>query len=152
MADEYMGIPKIDVFAEKYEKPKAFVDKDEVSVSFSHTDTGIAASISKELNVGIDMEKRDRKVHERLAERMKNREESAALYNENELIRIWTLKESALKMIGTGLRKPMNSVIIKQKDSGIFSVRFDDASEATICSFRHEDHWVSICYHNNAVI
>lgn len=152
IADEYMGIPRIDVFTEKYEKPKGFIDSNEVSVSFSHTDSGLAASVSLEHNVGLDMEETGRNVHERLASRMRHPDEGDQLYKEHELIRIWTLKESALKMIGTGLRKPMNSVIIKQTDTGLFSVRFEDAREATICSFQHENHWVSICYHNNAVI
>lgn len=151
MAQQYMKIPKIDVFTQRYEKPKAFVNEEEVSVSFSHTDHALVAAISRECNVGIDMERTGRNVHQRLKDRMKHPDESDLLYESLEPIRIWTLKEAALKMIGTGLRKPMNSLIIKQNDHSLFSVEFDDGKQAKICSFQHQSYWISICYQNNAV-
>ena len=113
-ADAYLGIEKIDVFTQKYEKPKAFVNGEELSVSFSHTNGALAASLSWNMNVGIDMEEKERKINSRLLSRMKHPEESDSLYEETDLIRVWTLKEAALKMIGTGLRKPMNGTLIKK--------------------------------------
>ncbi|TVR33539.1 MAG: 4'-phosphopantetheinyl transferase superfamily protein [Balneolaceae bacterium] len=150
-ADAYLGIEKIDVFTQKYEKPKAFVNGEELSVSFSHTNGALATSISWNMNVGIDMEEKERKINSRLLSRMKHPEESDLLYEETDLIRIWTLKEAALKMIGTGLRKPMNGTLIKKIDKNSFIVQFDDGKQGKICSFQHQDHWISICYHNNAV-
>jgi phosphopantetheinyl transferase len=150
-ADLCMGVPKIDVYTQKYEKPKAFVDKVEVSVSFTHTDDALAASLSRLLNVGIDMERTGRSVSDRLLSRMKHPKESHFLYDQIELIRIWTLKEAALKMIGTGLRKPMKSTYIERINSDLFNVEFDDGKQAKICSFQHQEHWISVCYHNNAV-
>lgn len=146
IADRYWNVSRIDVFTQKYEKPKAFIGSREVSVSFSHTTDALAAAISDSFNVGLDMESIGRPVHKRLAERMKHFAESPLLYIENEWIRIWTLKEAALKMIGTGLRKPMNSVQISQTDKYRFSVQFDDGMRAKICSFPNHDHWISICY------
>jgi phosphopantetheinyl transferase len=151
MAQQYMKIPKIDVFTQRYEKPKAYVDEKEVSVSFSHTDHALVAAISRECIVGIDMERTGRNVHQRLTSRMKHPDESESLYEEMEPIRIWTLKEAALKMIGTGLRKPMNSLIIEQNDHSLFNVQFDDGKLAKICSFQHQHYWISICYHKTAV-
>jgi hypothetical protein len=46
MAASYLDMPFLDVFAEKYEKPKAFVNGREISVSFSHTRVGLAAGMS----------------------------------------------------------------------------------------------------------
>jgi phosphopantetheinyl transferase len=149
MANEFMDIGRMDVFTEKYEKPKAFVDEDEISVSFSHTDDALAASISNQHLVGLDMERISRQVNDRLLSRMRHHSEADELYLNSAPVRIWTLKESALKMIGTGLRKPMNSVIIKQQAPCLFEVFFDDGIHAKICSFQHQEHWVSICYHNN---
>lgn len=146
IAARYMEVSRIDVFTRKYEKPKAFIGSHEVSVSFSHTQDALAAAVSDKYNVGLDMECKGREVHKRLAERMKHIDESAILYHENEWIRLWTLKEAALKMIGTGLRKPMNSVLIRQTDDFSFSVQFDDGKQAKICSFPNHDHWISICY------
>lgn len=149
MADTYMNIPQIDVITAKYEKPKAFVDAEELSVSFSHTKTGLSAGISKTSIVGVDMEHVERTVIPRLTQRMKHPEENQILYENSVPIRIWTLKEAALKQIGTGLRKPMNSVKITQISSAVFDVEFDNGKQAKICSFQHKDHWISICYHNS---
>lgn len=146
MSDHFLGANEIKIFTEKNEKPEMHCDGKEVSVSFSHTDNGVAGAISNLMNVGCDMEHADRKVHTRLVDRMKHQGESEKLYESLEAIKIWTLKESALKMIGTGLRKPMNSVRISLLEKNQFDVLFDDGKEAKICSFQHQNHWISICY------
>lgn len=146
MADRFFNGKTIDVFTEKYEKPQAFIDGVEVSVSFSHTQDAIVAAISTSMNVGVDMEATTREVHERLAARMKSNEEKSTLYEENALIRVWTFKEAALKMIGTGLRKPMNHVTVSTENEHHFNAEFDDGNRAKICSFKYQDHWISICY------
>jgi phosphopantetheinyl transferase len=146
MADRFLNGKTIDVFTKKYEKPQAFIDGEEVSVSFSHTDDAIVAAISTSLNVGVDMEAKSREVHKRLATRMKSKDEKSTLYEGNSLIRVWTFKEAALKMIGTGLRKPMNHVTVSIENEHHFNAEFDDGNRAKICSFIHQDHWISICY------
>ncbi len=147
MAEEYMDDRRIDVYTPKNEKPKAYIDGEEVSASFSHTDDAIVAAISTGLNVGIDMEHAARMVKDRLASRMQAPGESNSLYESHPLIRVWTFKEAALKMIGTGLRKPMNQVAVHRNGEFTFNAQFDDGKKAKICSFSHEDHWISICYH-----
>jgi len=130
----------------KYEKPSATLNGDVISVSFTHTSKNVAAVISKEWVVGIDMESMDRRVSERLAERMKHSNETFKLYEKNPIIRIWTMKEAALKAIGTGLRKPMNSVCLDFVSDENFSVRFFNGIEAEIFSYQLTDQWISICY------
>jgi phosphopantetheinyl transferase len=151
MASHYLEGSTLDVFTPRNEKPQAFLDGEEISVSFSHTDDAIVAAISRTYNVGIDMEHSERVVHERLAPRMKAKHENSHLYSQHPLIQIWTFKEAALKMIGTGLRKPMNSVQIDPFDEFIYEAQFDNGRKAKICSFNHQEHWVSICYENNAI-
>ncbi len=146
MASEFLGVTSIDVFTEKYEKPKVFIDDAELSASFSHTTAALSAGISKEMNIGVDMELCSRVVTDSLKSRMKHESELTSLYEKIDPIRIWTLKEAALKQIGTGLRKPMKSVKIKSIESDLFSVEFDDGKHAKICSFKHQEHWISICY------
>ncbi len=146
MADQFFNGKSIDVFTKKYEKPQAFIDGEEVSVSFSHTQDAIVAAISTSMNVGVDMEATTRHVHDRLAARMKSKDEKSTLYEANALIRVWTFKEAALKMIGTGLRKPMNHVTVSTENEHHFNAEFDDGNRAKICSFIHQDHWISICY------
>lgn len=146
IASRYLDINDLRILTKKYEKPQAFQGNQEVSISFSHTDSAISAALSLKFVVGCDMESASRNVHSSLQKRMMQKEEADALYKKNEPIRIWTLKEAALKMIGTGLRKPMNCVRIEQLSEALFFVIFDDGKRAKICSFKHKDHWISICY------
>lgn len=148
IAEIYFSEPEIEVITKKYEKPRAFVNGNEISVSFSHTRDALSLGMSKQYNVGCDMESIERKVSPLLIDRVRCITESEELYKHVKPIQIWTLKEAALKMIGTGLRKPMNSVSIKMIDLSNFDVEFSDGKRAKICSFQHQNHWISICYHN----
>lgn len=146
MADEFLDEEVIQILTQKNEKPKAICEGREVSVSFSHTKDAVAGAMSFAYNVGCDMENVNRSVHSRLIDRMKHNDEKTDLYDKIEPVRVWTLKEAALKMIGTGLRKPMNSVRILMTKPEMFDVEFDDGKRAKICSFQHQDHWISVCY------
>jgi len=137
---------KIDVRLLKNEKPKAFLNGREISVSFSHTQKALSAVISEKYNVGCDIESVERSVSPGLIDRIKAGKEPDELYSEVEPIRIWTIKESALKMIGTGLRKSMNSIRVEQDDEELFTVDFFDGNRAKICSFKYQEHWITVCY------
>lgn len=130
----------------KYEKPSATLNGDIISVSFSHTSNAVSAVVSKQWVVGIDMELSDRRVDDRLAKRMKHSDETFKFYENNPIIKIWTMKEAALKAIGTGLRKPMNSICLHSVNEHLQSVRFFNGIVAEICTFQMMDQWISICY------
>lgn len=130
----------------KYEKPIARVGKDVISVSFTHTKTGVAAVASARWVVGIDMEWAGRVASPHLSERMKHPAEPLKFYENHPIIQIWTMKEASLKAIGTGLRKPMNSVCLEQVSEHLFSVTFFNGTIATLCSFPLNDQWLSICF------
>lgn len=145
IGDQYKsGDPEFETI--KYEKPSARLNGDVVSVSFSHTTDAVCAAISKKWVVGIDMESTERKVSESLAKRMKHPDEILKFYDNNPIIQIWTMKEAALKAIGTGLRKPMNSVSLESVNEKIFKARLFNEVNAEICSFQLNDQWISICY------
>lgn len=130
----------------KYEKPMAKVGDDVISVSFSHTKKAVAAVVSDRWVVGIDMELISREVNEHLSKRMKHPDETLKFYKNHPIIQIWTMKEAALKAIGTGLRKPMNSVCLEAVSENVFSVKYFNGTIANICSFRLNGQWLSICY------
>lgn len=146
MVNIFLKEEDMEIITQKNEKPQAFCKDNEVSVSFSHTDDGVTGALSLLFNVGCDMESTERTVHPGLIKRMRNKKETDQFYQENELIRIWTIKEASLKMIGTGLRKPMNSVCVSAVDRDEFEVEFDDGKQAKICSFQFKNHWISVCY------
>jgi len=146
IAREHLSAKKVDIITEKYEKPRAFINDSEVSVSFSHTKTGLALAISESYDVGCDIELSKRDVSPLLIKRMKHEQEDESLYEKLPAVQIWTFKEAALKMTGTGLRNPMHNVKISQDESGRFDVEINDGIQAKICSFHHHQHWVTICY------
>ncbi|TVQ65626.1 MAG: 4'-phosphopantetheinyl transferase superfamily protein [Balneolaceae bacterium] len=146
LAETGLGIGSLQLVTRKNEKPKAFDGKDELSVSFSHTRHSIAGAISRIYNVGCDLESATRKVPESLVKRMKAKEESESLYVNEQALRIWTCKEAALKMTGTGLRKPMSGVRLFQQEEELFIAEIDDVFQAEICSFLHNGFWISVCF------
>ncbi len=146
MAKKYFFVKELEIYTPKNEKPKAFIGDNELSVSFSHTRNALSAAISFDYIIGCDTEHVSREVNPSIIDRICGKSEDKNLYKDNEAIRIWTCKEAALKMIGTGLRKPMKSVRIEKIDEFIFDVDFNDGKRAKICSFQHRDHWISVCY------
>lgn len=133
----------------KYEKPSAHINGKPISVSFSHTPDAVCAVLSNYWVVGIDMESVQRQVSDRLAQRMKHEKETLKFYEEHPIIKIWTMKEAALKAIGTGLRKPMNSVRLEAITDNLFKVEFFNGTTAEICSLKSTEsteQWMSICY------
>ncbi len=146
MASKYLSVNILEIYTPKNEKPKAFVGDSEISISFSHTKNAISAAISFEYIVGCDTEQIGRHINPAIINRICSDHENREIYSDGEALRIWTCKEAALKMIGTGLRKPMNSIEIKKIDEFLYEVDFNDGKRAKICSFQHKDHWISICF------
>ena len=146
VAREHMAAKKVDIITEKYEKPRAFINNIEVSVSFSHTKSGLALAISEMHNVGCDIELSKRNVSPLLIKRMKHAQEDEGLYELLPAVQIWTFKEAALKMMGTGLRNPMHNVKITRGQKGLFDIEINDGIKAKICSFKHHQHWITVCY------
>lgn len=144
-----MGQPQFTTV--KYEKPSAVLNDDVLSISFSHTSRKVCAVVSAEWVVGIDMESDERTVNEKLAKRMKHSSESLKLYENDPIIKVWTMKEAALKAIGTGLRKPMNSVKLEPITDNLYNVEFFNGIKANICSFQVKRQWISICYISSKV-
>lgn len=62
------------------------------------------------------------------------------------LVQLWTMKESYLKYLGTGLTKEMNTFIINMKDGSVMDIGGELLPRIHIKSFPvFEDYYVSIC-------
>lgn len=93
------------------ENGKPYIENDPVYFSISHSKNVAAVAISP-VNVGVDVEYIDN-IDLKIAERFFTKEE----YNEikssenpdRTFFRIWTLKESLLKLTGTGMKTSLNS-------------------------------------------
>lgn len=92
---------------------KPFItDCRDICFSMSHCRNGVACTVS-DRSVGIDIET-IRPYSRELAERVMNAEEMGVItsspHPEIEFIRLWTMKESFLKMTGEGIRSDLKQV------------------------------------------
>ncbi len=129
------------------EKPVAW-DEDgrQVYISRSHTKSLLVAAVSRQCDVGIDIEHKNRNFYSGLAERIRHKNESADLYRPEQVLRLWTMKEAALKWHGSGLRTRMNSVCIEAENGNKFHALFDNGMIVKICSFIDDEHLISVAY------
>ncbi|MCC5933248.1 MAG: 4'-phosphopantetheinyl transferase superfamily protein [Balneolales bacterium] len=85
-------------------------------VSVSHTKGLLLIALSTGPEIGLDAEHRERRVPERLQNRIRSLSRPAPEEHIPPLT-LWTLKEAFLKMTGTGLRHPMNQVNARRTGS-----------------------------------
>ncbi|MEX2602230.1 MAG: 4'-phosphopantetheinyl transferase superfamily protein [Balneolaceae bacterium] len=145
MANEESGTSDFRLEGREGEKPVAYMKGKPLFVNLSHAERIIGGVLSKVREVGIDLEASDRNVSNELRSRILHPEEVKQL-NDLDTVQIWTLKEAALKWCGSGLRIAMKRVhILNHEDSGV-SARLDDGRRIALCSFRREQHWISVAW------
>ena len=135
LREEY-GIMDNPVF-EYNEHGKPFiVGHPEIFFNLSHCKEAVACAISDQ-PVGIDVES-VRSYKERLARYTMNDEEVRDIETSDQpdttFIRLWTMKEATMKLVGTGISKDMKSVI----DTDKYKYTTVDRQRYiyTVCSFR----------------
>ncbi|WP_199880648.1 4'-phosphopantetheinyl transferase family protein [Bacillus massiliglaciei] len=116
----------------KYGKPK-MEGPSSIAFNLSHSGDWAVCAIGKE-EVGIDIEK-ENLFPQNLAKSIFSEEERSDCRNQ-ELYGLWTIKESYLKAVGTGLLHPMQSFFIQRGQSG--EIKLADAEtkmvmEEAIC-------------------
>lgn len=127
-------------------KPEGKLNGQPLHLSISHTDKGVFAVVSLQYKLGLDVEKCSREIRDGVSLRMQNPLEDKSLYESEPLIRLWTLKEAALKWRGSGLRFPMKKISLKKITDHHYKADFDDGMSVEICSFEHSGKWISIAY------
>ncbi len=132
-------------------KPK-LKENENIHFNISHSGNWVVCAFSN-LQVGVDVEK-IRKVNFEIARRFFSDEEVFRLFSLPENLQteyffdLWTLKESYLKAVGTGLTKPLKSFTVKENDNEILlfdggikkdvflkKVNADKNHKLAVCSF-----------------
>lgn len=127
-------------------KPYGETDNGHIYLSISHSSDYIICGLSEKRDLGIDLEPAERKVHHRLKSRIFHPEENNQIRS-LELIRVWTIKEALVKLHGRGLRTNLNDLLLRKVNESEFSAIFNNDKSARICSFQHNEHWVSVAYY-----
>ena len=81
-----------------------------VEFSLSHTRGAVCAAFSGEGEVGADIERRDRRVSQRLYSRVLSGSERRNAASGEDFIRLWVQKEAFLKRLGTGIADDLRGV------------------------------------------
>ncbi len=97
------GIPAKSIVFEKGAHGKPYIKGTELQFSISHTDGAVCAAFSENGEIGIDIERRDRKVSENIRSRVLSENERRLAVTSEDIIRIWVKKEAFLKRTGIGI-------------------------------------------------
>ena len=145
-----LNIDVIQLDKEEGGKPFATGGKKHLFVSFSHSEDKVFCAISESMDIGVDAEKLSRPIPQRVLDRVLNETEKQVL-KELDPLQIWTLKEAAVKCLGTGLRTNLNEIILSIKNNGEISTRFNNDKFIEICSFKATDHQIALAYHSTHI-
>lgn len=133
----YTGISFSDIKFSYNSHGKPYLKDIPCNFSVSHSGNLIAFAVSDK-PVGIDIEHTSGKSKMRVAERFFTADEYNYIINsgnpDKNFYRIWTAKESYLKMIGTGLSKSLNSFdVLSDELKNYFFTDYKDEYVLTLC-------------------
>lgn len=134
----------IELDKEMQGKPFVRLNGKKAFVSFTHTRELVMCAISETLDIGIDAELERRDINPGIIKRILGEEEWAKLEGEDP-IKLWTLKEAAVKSLGTGLRTNLKDLELARKEQNKFSVSIGD-NELQAISTNVVDHYVALAY------
>lgn len=145
MLDSILGIPN-DLLIQKdqWDKPFGIVDQKLIHLSISHTREAVFVIIDLNKRVGLDAERIDRKIPANLRARILHPNESHDNQFETiETILIWVVKESILKLLGSGLRLSMSSISLISNSTQCFQSTIDGkAIQSNVITFKN--HYIAI--------
>lgn len=137
-------------------KGKPYLENCPIRFNISHSGDWVVLAVA-DVDVGIDVEK-IRQINYRIAERFFSAHENSLLEKKegtaklNLFFDFWTLKESYLKLLGTGLTKSLNSFTIVRKEDNftlkentnkkqepVFFIQYNLAEnyKLTVCSYKN---------------
>lgn len=104
------GIPERKIVFTYGANGKPYIKGGELEFSLSHTSGAICAAFSEQGEIGIDVERRDRRVSDVMYKRVLCEEEQFHLTSSADFIRFWVQKEAFLKRLGIGITRDLRGV------------------------------------------
>lgn len=137
---------KLSVLKDELGQPYGMLNGEQYYLSIAHTSDAIFGGITRDYPIGIDLEPLNRNLPESLADRITHPNEGQEI-KDIPTLRLWTIKEAFIKLLGQGLRLNMNEVEVSFND-GFYFAKSDNEKNAQICSFQSENNWMAIAYFN----
>ena len=138
--------PVDEISLEKEDLGKPYVNFGDVRgfVSMSHSNDLVACAISRTRDIGLDIEVSARVVRPEIIKRILSLDEWDTLGKEDP-VKLWTMKEAAVKKLGTGLRTNLNDLEMKREEDGKFSVKIKSGDQL-------EGVWFEAVAHSMALV
>ena len=89
---------------------KPYLIGSDVQFSLSHTKGAIVAAFEEGEEIGVDVERRDRRVSDTMYKRVLSEEERFRATSDSDFIRFWVQKEALLKRLGVGISRDLRGV------------------------------------------
>lgn len=123
-------------------RPVGVKEGENISVGISHSERHVLCALHLNGKVGLDIENADRRLPEHLAERILHPDEFDLL-DDFPLIRLWTIKEAVLKLMGLGLYAGMPNVSVHPMGKDRFSVEFR-RTRFRVFSVLNQEAWIAV--------
>lgn len=136
--DEY-GLEQFPIFQETITGKPFLPERPDIHFNLSHT-RGVVACVVDQKPVGIDVE-RIRPYNDSLARHVLSNDEYNQLQTQTEkdvaFVKMWTQKESLLKLTGEGIRRELNSVLLNDSGYAFHThVNREKGYVCTICTMK----------------
>lgn len=119
----------------------------ELGFSFSHTRSMVVAALSNSFTkIGIDIEQQNRNVSEALTDRLVSANERDRL-DHLMITEIWTIKESAVKCLGSGIRFNLHDIQIYPESPNKVMIRMKEGMHMTGYHTIWNEHALSVVTH-----
>ena len=89
---------------------KPYLRNSDVFFSMSHTEGSIAAAFCEGEEIGVDVERKNRPVSERMYTRVLSDEEQKTVKSSEDFLRLWVQKEAFLKRLGVGITRDLRAI------------------------------------------
>ncbi len=104
------GIPQKKLHYERGAHGKPYLKGGGVWFSLSHTAGAVCAAFSENEEIGVDIERADRKVNQELYKRVLSAQEQERLHSQKDFLCAWVSKEAFLKRLGIGVSRDLRGV------------------------------------------
>ena len=104
------GLPERKIRFARGSFGKPYLKNSELHFSLSHTRGAVCAAFGEGEEIGIDVERRDRRVSEGMYKRVLSGEERFHATSDTDFIRFWVQKEAFLKRLGIGISRDLRGV------------------------------------------
>lgn len=137
--------PEIKLEKNDMGKPVVIPMESGIHISFSHSNELVVCAISRAYDIGVDVESKNRVINERVVRRILS-EREWEIYTQEDPIKLWTVKESLVKSLGTGFRTNLNQLEVTLRQNNQFSAVLDEDVKLMGVYMEVNNHGLSIAF------